>query len=135
MINFIFKCLITIVSNVFIFLLASNFFSDILWFKLISQNPGHYIPWLIFLWILFWVINTVIWSILKIVTLPLRIISLGFFSIIVNVWLLYLFQYIVNTYIDIQYTVELWTFSQTLILSFVLSTLIRLIRCIVDLIL
>lgn len=48
---------------------------------------------------LFWVINTPVKKILSILTIPVNVVTLGLFSLILNVLVFYLFQYLANTYI------------------------------------
>ena len=48
---------------------------------------------------LFWVINSPVKKILSILTIPVNVLTLGLFSLLLNVLVFYLFQYIANTYI------------------------------------
>jgi len=74
----------------------------------------------LFVWFLFWFLDVVIKKIIKILTLPLNLLTLWLFSIVVNVLFIYLFQYIVNTNFSNIATVELWTWIQVFIVSVVI---------------
>jgi len=75
---------------------------------------------------LFWVINSPVKKILSILTIPVNVLTLGLFSLLLNVLVFYLFQYIANTYI-VGVTVDLWEFGvrqdflRLLILSLAMS--------------
>lgn len=98
---------------------------------------SKYIPWLWFhisfhqcsleiyliVWAIFWLIDVVWKKIFKIFTLPLNFLTLWIFWILVNIWFIYLFQYIVNTYIWTISNVELWTLVQVFIVSVVVYIL------------
>ena len=98
---------------------------------------SKYIPWLWFhinfyqcsleiyliVWAIFWLIDVVWKKIFKIFTLPLNFLTLWVFGILVNIWFIYLFQYIVNTYIWTIANVELWTLVQVFIVSVVVYIL------------
>jgi len=80
--------------------------------------------------IVFWLINSVLKSILKILTLPVRIITLWLSSLLLNIIVLYIFEQTVN-YLDIGITVHLGTLVQTLILSVILSAIYFIIKKII----
>ncbi len=50
-----------------------------------------------FLAVVLFICNTILKKILQILTLPLRRLTLGLFSFVLNVLILYIFQYIINT--------------------------------------
>ena len=82
------------------------------------------------LWLLFWLINTVLKRILKILTLPIRIVTVGLFSFILNIAILYIFEQTVN-FLDIGITVELGTLIKTVILSVIISIIYFVIKKII----
>lgn len=100
-----------------------------LWFKIQSIYKDTYIIFGI-LWVVFWLINSVLKSILKILTLPVRIITLWLSSLLLNLIVLYIFERTVN-YLDIGVTVQLGTILQTFILSIILSAIYFLIKKII----
>jgi len=77
----------------------------------------------LFVWFVFWILDTIVKKIVKILTLPLNLITLGLFSIVINVLFIYVFQYVVNTYFANVATVSLWTWIQVLIVSVVIWAL------------
>lgn len=103
---------------------------------LIIYIISRYITWLDFeiiftscsleiyllVWTVFWLLDTVIKKIVKILSLPLNILTLGIFGIIINIWFIYLFAYIVNNYIDVA-TVKVWTIIQVFIVSMLIHVL------------
>lgn len=98
-------------------------------FKIQSIYKDTYIIFGI-LGVIFRLINSVLKSILKILTLPIRIFTLGLFSLILNLVVLYIFEQTVN-YLDVGITVQLGTFIQTAILSIILSAIYFLIKKII----
>jgi len=80
--------------------------------------------------IVFWLINSVLKSILKILTLPVRIITLWLSSLVLNIIVLYIFEQTVN-YLDVWITAQLGTLVQTFILSIILSAIYFIIRKII----
>ncbi|MEI6672563.1 MAG: phage holin family protein [bacterium] len=80
--------------------------------------------------ILFWLINSVLKRILNILTLPVRLITLGASSLLLNIIVLYIFEQTVN-YLDLGITVQLGTLIQTAILSLILSTIYFIIKKII----
>jgi len=100
-----------------------------LWFTIESIYKDTYIIFGI-LGLLFWLINSVLKNILKILTLPIRILTLGLFSLVLNLIVLYIFEHTVN-YLDIWLTVHLGTMIQTFMLSVILSGTYFLIKKII----
>ncbi|MBP7841289.1 phage holin family protein [Patescibacteria group bacterium] len=49
---------------------------------------------------MFWIINDVLRNIIQTITLPFKFLTLGLSSIIINIGVIYLFEYVVNTYIQ-----------------------------------
>ena len=45
---------------------------------------------------IFWVVNNVVKVILKILTIPLRFVTFGLFSLVLNMLMMYIFEYLVN---------------------------------------
>lgn len=89
-------------------------------FQFSSENIGSVVMVFLILGIVFWIINFPIKKILSVLTLPINALTLWIFSLILNIVVFYIFQWIANTYIaDI--TVNLWTIIQTLILSLLMS--------------
>lgn len=73
------------------------------------------------LWLVFWVFNTPIKWILKVLSCPVNFLTLWLASVIINVLVFYMFAYVVNNYLDRGVVVKLWEVWQTLILSFIMS--------------
>ena len=91
-------------------------------------KDSYIIFWI--LWLLFWLINTVLKRILKILTLPIRIVTLGIFSFILTIAILYIFEQTVN-FLDLGVIIQLGTLVQTLILSVIISTIYFVIKKII----
>lgn len=78
------------------------------------------------LWVLFRILNFPLKNILKLLTIPVNALTLGLFSLILNVIVFYLFQYIANNYLHLitsfsDISIMLGNFWQTLVLSFLMS--------------
>lgn len=71
--------------------------------------------------LIFRIFNSPIKWILKTLSCPVNFFTLWLASILINVLIFYIFAYIVNNYLDLGVTVELWNILQTLILSFIMS--------------
>jgi len=102
-----------------------------LWFKVQATRYDVYMTFLI-LWFVFWFFNFILKRILKILTLPLKILTFGISSIIINVLVIYLFEYVVNTYgAEFWIVVSLGTVLQVLVLSFIITLSYLLIKKII----
>jgi len=77
--------------------------------------------------ILFWIINTIVKGILKILSLPLTYLTFWSFTLVLNVLLLYIFEYVVN-WLWLWIVVNLWNFVQVVLMSFVSSFIAFLIK-------
>lgn len=80
--------------------------------------------------IVFRLINSVLKSVLKILTLPVRMVTIGIFSLVLNIAVLYIFEQTMN-YLDLGITVQLGTLMQTFVLSVILSAIYFLIKKII----
>ena len=99
-------------------------FSEVLWWwegfgiKILFENSDGSIIKIILvflmLWLVFRVFNSPIKWILKVLSCPVNFMTFGLVSLVINVWIFYLFQYVVNTYSNWQVTVELKNILTTL---------------------
>jgi len=89
----------------------------------------HYNVFLTFgiLAIIFWIVNSIVKGVLKILTLPLRFITLGLFSLVLNMLMMYIFEFVVNNY-SMWVIIHLWTLVQVFILSLVVTVMTFLIK-------
>lgn len=76
---------------------------------------------------IFWLIYWVIRKILKFLATPVTMLTLGIASIIINIVVLYAFQYIVNQ-LNLGVTVTLGSIEQTFILSIIISLLTLILK-------
>ncbi len=100
-----------------------------LWFKIQTIYKDVYIIFWI-LGLVFWLINSVLKKILMVMTLPVKMVTLGLSSLLLNIIVLYIFEQTMN-YLDLGITVTLGTITQTLILSVILSAIYFLIKKII----
>jgi len=116
---FINKILSSIFINTLIIYIMSNY---IIWldFKITFTTCSLEVYLLV--WTIFWSLDVILKKIVKILSLPLNILTLGIFGIIINIWFIYLFAYIINNYIDIA-IVQLWTIIQVFIMSILIYVL------------
>ncbi len=68
------------------------------------------------LWAIFWVFDEIVKRLVKVLIFPLMLLMWGIMTILINIWIFYLFEWTVQ-YIDIWVEVELWSFMQVVILS------------------
>ncbi len=120
--------LINIIINGAVLFAIVNYVPE-LWFKIQSIYKDTYIIFGI-LWIVFWLINSVLKSILNILTLPVKLITLGISSLVLNIAILYIFEQTIN-YLNLGITVQLWTLVQTIILSVIISAIYFIIKKII----
>jgi putative membrane protein len=119
---------ITIVINAVLLYVIANHIPE-LWFKISSV----YQDTLIIFWALgvgFWIINSLLRSILKALTLPIKYLTLGISGLIINVLLLYVFEQLIN-YADVGITVSLGTLTQTFILSLIVTVVHLIVKKVV----
>lgn len=84
-------------------------------------------------WAIFWFFFAIIKKLIQIIALPLAFFTMGLSSIFVNVFVFYLFAYVVNEYVADTYTmsVQLGTIWQTFVLSVILSITMSVVHFIV----
>lgn len=96
------------------------------WFEIISTQYNVYITFL-FLAVLFFVTNTILKQILKLVTFPLKYLTLGLSTLFLNIFVIYLFEYIVNKW-EFGIEVHLGTIQQVFLMSLSVSIVFFLYR-------
>lgn len=74
-------------------------------------------------WAIFWFLYMVLKKIVKLLTLPLNIITLWIIWIIINILFIYLFQYVMNNYLAMVAKVQLGSVFQVFILSILIYLL------------
>ncbi len=123
------KIVKNLIANIvisWILLYVFNYYS--IWIKITFADPNveksiFTLVWaFLVLWFIFWVFNSPIKWLLKIVSCPVNFITFWLASVVINVLVFYLFAYVVNTYLDWQVIVKLWEIWQTLILSIIMAT-------------
>lgn len=82
---------------------------------------------------IFWIVNFVLKKILHVVAFPLKLLTFGLISLVINIGVLYLFQWYVNTYYGDVATVVispdyLKAFILSLVITFVYSLLSKLLK-------
>ncbi len=88
--------------------------------QLASSETIQIVTSFLVLGFIFWVFNFLIKKIFKVVTFPLRILTLGLISVLINVGILYAFARFVNHNFP-EFNIQLVGFYQTLILSVTIS--------------
>lgn len=134
----ILRFLLILASNTALLYYTSMYLSDQLWFALNITEWFHIMPrdtyniiWVLILWFVFWLFNGIIGWIIKLITLPLRFLTLWLSNIFVNIGLLYAMQFIVNNNLQIWFTMTLWTAWQVFVLSVLLAILSTIIHFII----
>lgn len=116
MIKFLIRIVLNIVFTALLLFAVHKYSNG--WFSVDSTKYDVYLTFW-FLAVVFFVLNTVLKRILKIVTLPLKLLTFWLFSILLNILILYIFKYVVNVG-EFDMHVELGTILQVVILSFFL---------------
>lgn len=121
------KIIKNLIANIVIcgaLLFVFNYYSIWIKFSFVNSEIGNSIIALIWmfliLWFVFWVFNSPIKRILKLLSCPVNFLTLWLASVIINVLVFYIFAYVVNNYLDLGVTVQLWEIWQTLILSVIM---------------
>lgn len=116
---------ITIIINAVLLYIIANHIPE-LWFKINSV----YKDTLVIFWALgvgFWIINSLLGTILKALTLPIKYVTLGISGLIINILLLYIFEQGIN-YADVGITVSLGSLTQTVILSLIVTVIHLIVK-------
>lgn len=92
-----------------------------LWFSITAGEGTSYGLALVVVTVAFWIMDHVVKKILKIVTVPLNILTLGLAWFVVNVFLFYVLQVLLESIPGVNVGIELWSFVQVALLSIVLS--------------
>lgn len=114
--NFIVRVVLTIIFTALLLWSVDKYSEGRFWVT--SSKYDIYLTFG-FLAVAFFVCNTILKKILKVVTLPLRVLTLWLFSLVLNMAILYIFKYVVNMG-DFGMEVHLWDRVQVFILSFLL---------------
>jgi len=121
------KVIKNLIANIVVcgaLLFVFNYYS--IWIKISFANPEMWssiitlVSTFLILWFVFRVFNSPIKRILKTLSCPVNFLTLWLASIAINVLVFYLFSYVVNNYLDLGVTVQLWAIWQTLILSVIM---------------
>lgn len=109
--------IIIVINGVLLYIMANHI--PALWFQVQSVYSDSII---IFgaLGILFWITNSLLKGILKVLTLPIKYLTLGISWLVINVLMLYIFEQATN-YADVGIIVSLGTLSQTFTLSLIVT--------------
>ena len=67
-------------------------------FGILIETQGSFIKSYLILGFLFWIVNFWLKKILHIVSFPLKLLTFGLFSIVINVGVIYFFANLINTY-------------------------------------
>jgi len=119
------ELIINILFNTIILYVVNEYFNQI-WFNVISTNYNIITTFLI-LWIIFWFLNNILKKILKIVTIPLKIITLWLSSIIINILIFYVFEAVINNS-NLWITINISSIVSVIILSIIITISYFLIR-------
>jgi uncharacterized membrane protein YvlD (DUF360 family) len=96
------------------------------WFDVEATQYNVFFTFIL-LALFFWIVNNIIKIVLKILTIPLKYLTLWSFSLVLNMTMVYLFEYLVNNY-SIGVRIHLGTFVQVFVLSLFISLLYILIK-------
>ena len=124
MLKFIKSLILNILLNGLVLYLFSEYLSS--WFFVESIEYSVLFTFII-LSLLFWVINNIIKVFLKILTIPLKYMTFGLFSLVLNMFMLYLFEYFVNN-ANIGIIIHLGTMVQVFVLSLLVAIISFLIK-------
>lgn len=90
-----------------------------LWFSVSSSWFSVIITFGI-LWFMFWIVNSVIKSIIETITLPIKYLTFWLSSLIINIWVFYFFRYLVEI-ADIWIKIQLGNLLQIVLMAIVIT--------------
>ena len=97
----------------------------------LSVTIYHLIGVFAVLGFVFWILNSPIKWIIQKLSFPVNMLTLGLFSLVINVFIFYLFEWIMDTYVSPDVIVDLGNFLQTLVLSLIMTVGITILKKII----
>ena len=113
-----------LINSLIIYIIAK--YMPFLWFGIIPIDKIQ-CEVVVLIWAIFWLTNDVIKKIAKVITFPLRVLTVWIFSIVLNVGFFYIFKWFIDTYVN-GVSVQLWSILQIILLSIVIWLLNLLFR-------
>jgi putative membrane protein len=107
-----------------IFLFVLHQYTD--WFWIEATEYDVFLTFIL-LAILFWIVNNIVKAVLKFLSLPLTYLTFWSSVLVLNVILMYVFEYLVNGS-GLWITVKIWNFIQVVLMSLVASFIAFLIK-------
>ena len=107
-----------------IFLFVLHQYTD--WFWVEATEYDVFLTFIL-LAILFWIVNNIVKAVLKFLSLPLTYLTFWSSVLVLNVILMYVFEYLVNGS-GLWITVKIWYFVQVVLMSLVASFIAFLIK-------
>ncbi len=86
------------------------------------------------IWFVFWFFFVILKKMIDIVAFPFKFFTMGLSTVVVNIWVFYLFAHVVNTYLPLYYPgvlIQLGSVWQTFLLSIVLGVVMSVLHFIV----
>ena len=78
----------------------------------------------------FWLVNNVVKGVLKVLTIPLKYLTFGLFSLVLNVLMIYVFEFLVNNS-SVGVFIHLGTIVQVFLLSLIVTVIAFIIKKII----
>ncbi|MDR2541655.1 MAG: phage holin family protein [Candidatus Peribacteria bacterium] len=97
----------------------------------LTDTRLHRIAMFVIMGFVFWLLNSPIKWVIQTLSFPVNMLTLGLFSLLINVVIFYLFAWVMNTYFAPDIVVKLGNLLQTLILSLIMSVGITILKKIV----
>lgn len=97
MVGILKSLIFNIVINAILLYVMANYIPDL---GFTVQWWGDVLVSFILIGTVFWIINDVLRNIIQTITLPFKFLTLGLSSIIINIGVIYLFEYVINTYMQ-----------------------------------
>ena len=107
-----------------IFLFVLHQYTD--WFWIEATEYDVFLTFIL-LAILFWIVNNIVKAVLKFLSLPLTYLTFWSSVLVLNVLLMYVFEYLVNG-LGLWIKIHIWNFVQVILMSLVASFIAFLIK-------
>lgn len=124
--NFIKKLILGILASWASVYITAHYFPDYLIF-------WWWVKALLITWVVFWLLNSILKPILKLVTLPLIILTLWFFDFLINAFVIYFMESFLKWMPSLWVLFEIkWWFFSYIIIALVLSIINYLTHWLID---
>lgn len=130
MLKFLKNIIVSILAYGFILYIVNQYSAWWFWVRswfLVESTQYNVVLTFIVLALFFWIVNNIVKMVLKALTIPLKYLTLWLFSLVLNMLMIYIFEYLVNNS-NIWVMITLGTIIQVFALSLIIALVYFLIK-------